>query len=65
MLSMGAAVLMMLASAQDAPLFIENVSEWKALELKNSKGQTQATLTIRTAWSEIGYSHAKEYQLDL
>ena len=44
-----------LDSAQDAPLFIENVNEWKAIELKSKSGRTSlATMTIKTGWTQLG-----------
>ena len=46
-----------MVSAQDAPLFVENKTEFEAIKL----GSRTATMKITTGWSLLGLNHAKEY----
>lgn len=56
-------VLSKVSLAQDG-IIIENVKEWQGVTLKDSSGNELATLSGRTAWKEVGYAHAKQYELD-
>lgn len=58
-------VLLVLSRASLAQeIIIENVKEWQGVTLKDSSGNELASLSGKTAWKEVGYAHAKQYELD-
>lgn len=44
---------------------LSNTQEWNGAVLYDEDGVEVGRLTGQTAWEEIGYAHAKQYQLSL
>ena len=44
---------------------LDNIVEWQGVTISDSDGVDIATLSGLTSWIESGYSHAKEYTLDM